>query len=141
MDDAARDAFLTAEPGLVAALASLRADGSPWVVPVWYRWDGAVVTVWSEPSYPWVRRLAHDPRVSFTVFEQVAPLRAVYMAGVARVRAAPLADLRAEIDAIVSRYCPPADVEPTIMRFECGVDRAVVTIEPATIRAIANLAD
>jgi len=139
MDDAARDAFLTAEPAIVAAIATLRADGSPRVVPVWYRWDGAAVAVWSEPSYPWVRRLAHDPRVSFTVFEQRGALRAVYMAGVARVRAAPLAALRAEIDAIVSRYCEPADVEPTIMRFERGADRAVVTIEPTTIRAIANL--
>jgi len=139
MDDAARDAFLTAEPAIVAAIATLRADGSPWVVPVWYRWDGAAVAVWSEPSYPWVRRLAHDPRVSFTVFEQRGALRAVYMAGVARVQAAPLAALRAEIDAIVSRYCEPADVEPTIMRFERGADRAVVTIEPTTIRAIANL--
>jgi nitroimidazol reductase NimA-like FMN-containing flavoprotein (pyridoxamine 5'-phosphate oxidase superfamily) len=139
MDDAARDAFLRADPAIVAAIATLRADGSPWVVPVWYRWDGAVVSIWSEPEYPWVRRLAHDPRVSFTVFEQRGALRAIYLAGVAQVRAAPLAELRAEIEAIVSRYCEPADVGPTIMRFERGAHRAIVTIEPATIRAIANL--
>ena len=50
-----------------------------------------------------------------------------------------LAELRTEIEAIVSRYCEPADVGPTIMRFERGAHRAIVTIEPATIRAIANL--
>jgi len=141
VDDAARDAFLDGQPALVAALGSLRADGGPWVVPVWYRFDGARFHVWSEPEYPWVRRLQADPRVAVSVFEQSVPLRAVYARGTATIRTGPLALLGDEIRAIVARYEPPELVDATIARYDRGQDRAIVTIEPDHLRAIVNMPD
>jgi nitroimidazol reductase NimA-like FMN-containing flavoprotein (pyridoxamine 5'-phosphate oxidase superfamily) len=41
VDEAERDAFLAGP--WVGAIAVTRPDGSPYVVPIWYRWDGAAI--------------------------------------------------------------------------------------------------
>jgi PPOX class probable F420-dependent enzyme len=69
MTDAERDAFL-ARPRY-GILSSLRADGSPVAVPVWFDWDGDVVRMFTHEATPKLKRLARDPRASLLVTNYV----------------------------------------------------------------------
>lgn len=69
METAERDAFL--QQPRIAKLATLNADGSPNVVPVWYDWDGQVARVFTSRTSPKVKRIQRDPRVALAVEEGV----------------------------------------------------------------------
>ena len=137
MDDLARESFLAGP--FVGVLSLVRADGSPRALPVWYRWDGERVLVWTDRRFPWVARLLEDPRVAFAVFEHEPPFRAVYIDGAASVREGSVAALREDIRGIVARYRTPDDVERTIDAYDHGDLKAIVTITPTSIRAKTNL--
>jgi PPOX class probable F420-dependent enzyme len=65
MTDAQRDDFLAARR--YAILSTLRADGLPASVPVWYGWDGRAVSVFSHSFSPKVRNVQRDPRATILV--------------------------------------------------------------------------
>jgi PPOX class probable F420-dependent enzyme len=52
--------FLETEP--VVWLSSIRTDGAPHLVPVWFAWDGEAIVIRSKPEARKVRNLRHDPR-------------------------------------------------------------------------------
>jgi len=45
-------------------LATVRRDGQPQVVPVWFLWDGQDILIYSLPQSQKVRNITHNPRVS-----------------------------------------------------------------------------
>ncbi len=55
------DRRLRAEP--IIWLSSVRPDGRPHLVPVWFVWDGAAVLIFSKPAAQKVRNLRHNPQV------------------------------------------------------------------------------
>lgn len=63
-------AFL-AEPH-VGVLATLRRDGLPYTVPVWWSWDGTGFWLTGTTSRVWCRQLITDPRASLCI-EAMAP--------------------------------------------------------------------
>jgi nitroimidazol reductase NimA-like FMN-containing flavoprotein (pyridoxamine 5'-phosphate oxidase superfamily) len=65
------DAYLR-QDGMFAAVASVRRDGSPFVVPLGYYYDGAYLYFSSTPSRGVVKRLRRDPRISVCVFDHEA---------------------------------------------------------------------
>ena len=65
MTEAERDEFL-AVPRL-GMLTTLREDGMPVTVPVWFEWDGAAVRVFSSADSGKLTRIRRDPRASLTV--------------------------------------------------------------------------
>ena len=54
-------------PTPLGVIATLRRDGSPHIVPVWFRWDTGVVKLWITETRVWVRNLLRDPRVAFVI--------------------------------------------------------------------------
>ncbi|HEY8739346.1 MAG TPA: TIGR03618 family F420-dependent PPOX class oxidoreductase [Candidatus Dormibacteraeota bacterium] len=65
MSDEERDAFLADQS--VCRLATVQADGSPHVTPVWFAWDGRAMWFYSIiKSQRWTN-LTRDPRVSAVV--------------------------------------------------------------------------
>ena len=44
-------------------LSSVRPDGRPHLVPVWFVWDGATILIFSKPKVQKVRNLRHNPQV------------------------------------------------------------------------------
>ena len=42
-------------PTPLGVIATLRRDGSPHIVPVWFRWDTGAVTIWTTETRAWVR--------------------------------------------------------------------------------------
>lgn len=123
-----RAAFL--ERPLCAVVSTLRADGSPSGVPVWYRWDGSKLLVWSGEDRAWVRHLLRDPRVAVTIAEHGEPYGAVLMRGTARVASGRDAETFAEIRRICARYVEADEVDETIDAYETGSPHAIVTVEP-----------
>jgi PPOX class probable F420-dependent enzyme len=131
MSTAGLEAFLAQTfPTPLGVIATVRRDGSPHIVPVWFRGDTGAVTIWTTDTRTWVRNLLRDPRVAFSVqtFEQ--PYPAVMMRGAATVATANDATAE-EIRAITRRYIAPDDVEGYIARWPDL--RTIVTIVPAHI--------
>ena len=139
LDVTLRDALLErADPALCAAISTVQPDGSPRVVPVWYRWDGERILVWSGAERRWVGDLRAEPRVASPSTSTPAPWSAVVLRGRASVRTGPLAELRDEIEAIVRRYVPADEVASTIAGYDDGSLHALVTIEPGLVDAWAT---
>src|SRR5438552_14391192 len=59
--DAHIDGRLRSEP--IIWLSSVRPDGRPHLVPVWFLWDGAAILIFSKPAAQKVRNLRHSPQV------------------------------------------------------------------------------
>jgi PPOX class probable F420-dependent enzyme len=51
----------------VAWLSSIRPDGRPHVVPIWFLWDGQVIDFFSKPAAQKVRNLQFRPEVMLAV--------------------------------------------------------------------------
>jgi nitroimidazol reductase NimA-like FMN-containing flavoprotein (pyridoxamine 5'-phosphate oxidase superfamily) len=77
------NAFL-AEPW-IARLACLKPDGSPYLVPAWYHWDGLAFWFVARERSAWAHYIARDPRVSVVVDEPVPPIRKVMVEGTALI--------------------------------------------------------
>ena len=68
----------------VAVLATLRADGSVLLSPIWYEWREGGFNLWVEEENAKTKHLRRDPRATIVVAESAAPLRGVEVRGVAR---------------------------------------------------------
>ena len=117
--------------GLLGVVGTLREDGSPHVVPVWYRWDGEAVRIWSDEGRGWVRDLLRDRRVAFSVQEIEPPYAAVVMHGQAEVTTSGAAEIVDEIRMITCRYIEETQVDDYIARWDRV--RTLVTIRPEAI--------
>ena len=103
--------FLNREPGLLAVIGTNAAHGYPLLVPVWYRWDGEAILVWSLESRAWIRNLASNPKAGVSVQEESAPQMAVIMRGTASVETSDDAHIDDEIRRITRRYVSEEDIE------------------------------
>jgi PPOX class probable F420-dependent enzyme len=127
------NAFLDREnPALVGVVGTTRADGSPHVVPVWYRWDGHDVRVWTHEERLWVRNLRRDPRIAFSVQEARPPYGAVTIRGRAELSTGG-ADAEAEIRRITRRYLADGELDGYVA--EWSHLRSIVRVHPVGMRA------
>jgi PPOX class probable F420-dependent enzyme len=55
--------------GDVVWVGSVRPDGTPHVVPIWFVWDGETILVFSKPHAQKVRNVQTNPRVMVAVGE------------------------------------------------------------------------
>lgn len=65
MDGDEVEAFLAGDT--LARLACLKPDGSPYVVPVWYQWDGQDFWFVGRERADWCRYLQNDGRASVVI--------------------------------------------------------------------------
>jgi PPOX class probable F420-dependent enzyme len=84
MSKAEYTAFLDAPPRC-AKLATVRADGSPHVVPVWFIFDGEQLIFTAGPTSVKVRNLLRDGRAAICVDEDTPPFHYVLLEGRAEV--------------------------------------------------------
>jgi len=129
MDETELETFLAQTfPTPLGVIATLRRDGSPHAVPVWFRWNSGAVTIWTTETRVWVRNLLRDPRAAFSVQTFEEPYPAVMMRGEAVVATAHDAATVEQIRAIARRYLAPEDVEDYVARW--SELRTIVTITP-----------
>jgi len=51
------------QPEPIIWLTSVRADGRPHLVPVWFYWDGSTVLILSQPDNQKIRNIQRNPNV------------------------------------------------------------------------------
>lgn len=126
-----RDAFL--RETRIAKLATLNADGSPNVVPVWFEWDGEVARVFTSEGSPKVKRIERDPRVALSVEEPVGVSEAwVTIEGECSVSREGTKDLIARL---ARRYYAPEQAEKSISEWLARDIWVTLEIRPARIRS------
>jgi PPOX class probable F420-dependent enzyme len=85
-----------------ANLATLNADGSPQVTPVWVDWDGKEVIVNTARGRVKDRNLRHDGRVALSITDPANPYR--YLAIQGRVTQMTEEGADAHIDKMAKKY-------------------------------------
>ncbi len=75
-------AFLLSRPR-PAKLATVRPDGRPHVVPIWFERDGEQIVFTTWHTSVKARNLRHDPRVSLCVDDEAPPFAYVKVDGTA----------------------------------------------------------
>jgi len=83
----------------IAWLGTVRPDGRPHLVPVWFLWDGDTVLVYSQPDNQKVRNLRANPQVTLAIDDTKGGGDVVLVEGEATLADAPATE------------APPAYVE------------------------------
>jgi PPOX class probable F420-dependent enzyme len=78
------DRFLK-QSSLIATLATLDRDGKPYLVPVWYEWDGTYLWIVSKPKAEYIENLRRNPQAAVSIATPTVPYMRVYMQGRARL--------------------------------------------------------
>jgi PPOX class probable F420-dependent enzyme len=114
---------------LIAVLATLRADGTVLLSPVWHEWHEGGFNVWVEAENVKARHLRRDPRATIVVAESDAPLCGVEVRGSAQSIEEGVTDIAIRI---ATRYIgeDEATADTEALR---GAD-VIVRIEPGNLR-------
>jgi PPOX class probable F420-dependent enzyme len=128
-DISAEDVQSFLDEPLVAVLATLRADGTVLLSPVWHEWRDGGFNVWVEAENVKARHLRRDPRATIVVAESEAPLRGVEVRGSARFIEEDVTDIARRI---ATRYVGEDDATADTEALR-GAD-VIVRIEPGNIR-------
>lgn len=133
-----RRAFL-AEGHKTAKLATVRKDGRPHVVPVWFVLDGddLVFTTWHTAVK--AANMRRDPRVSICVDEEHPPFAFVQIEGTAAI-AEEAGDLLLWATRIAERYMGPALAE-AYGRRNAVKGEFLVRVTPSKVVAQKGIAD
>jgi nitroimidazol reductase NimA-like FMN-containing flavoprotein (pyridoxamine 5'-phosphate oxidase superfamily) len=75
-----QESFL-AEPGHLARIATVDADGVPLVVPVWFIAEDGKVFVTPRERSEWWKHISHNPYVCIVIDEEARPWRKVLVRG------------------------------------------------------------
>jgi PPOX class probable F420-dependent enzyme len=73
------------ERGHLARIATVRADGAPSVVPVWFIFEGGRVLITPRKHSEFLANLRREPRVAITIDEDQGRYRKVLLEGQAEV--------------------------------------------------------
>lgn len=115
---------------MIADLATLNADGSPHVAPVWFRWDGEVVKVFTQTTAVKVGNIRRDPRVAMSVATQQAPYGYVIVNGTAAISNEGIPD---EVRAMAIHYKGEVEGEIYIRQALREMTFRLITITPTKI--------
>jgi PPOX class probable F420-dependent enzyme len=86
----------------VAWLTTVRADGQPQSVPVWFLWDGETFLIYSRQGRQKLENIARNPRVGLNLNSSETGGDVVRVEGTAELdESAPPAD---EVEAYVEKY-------------------------------------
>ncbi|MXX31525.1 MAG: hypothetical protein F4Z51_04705 [Chloroflexi bacterium] len=111
------------EQPTIATLATVRRDGSPYTIPLWYLWEGDVPDDVDPTRNPptghawflggetstWVRHLQQDPRMSLCIDVEGPPARHVGIDGTVEVLTAEDADPWPVMRRLVEKYVGRGD--------------------------------
>ncbi|MGH2524881.1 MAG: pyridoxamine 5'-phosphate oxidase family protein [Anaerolineales bacterium] len=123
-----------ADPALVGVVGTLGEGGYPHLVPVWYRYDGERIHIWTLESRTWVQNLVRDNRAAFSVHEHELTSLGVSIKGRAEITTNEGQWVTGEIWRITRRYITDeAEVGPYINKWLHL--RTIVSVTPEKISA------
>lgn len=86
-------------------LTTVRRDGTPQPIPVWFLWDGESVLMYSQPNQQKERNIDHSPKVSLHFDGDGRGGDIVVLTGEARI--VPDAPPATDVPAFVEKYAEP----------------------------------
>ncbi|SRR6266545_1111318 len=125
--------------GRTAKIVSLRADGRPHAVPVWFVVDGDDIICTIKESSVKARNMARDPRVTVLVDDETPPYAFVSIDGTAEI-SADLEDLRRWAGAIGRRYLDDEEAVNGFVAYMTSPGSMVARIRPTHIVAMDKVA-
>src|SRR6266853_88392 len=75
-------------------------DGTPRVIPIWFHWNGREFVMATPPKAPKLKALKKNPKVSFTIDDNVFPHKVLLIRGTARLE---------NVNGIVPEYATAAE--------------------------------
>jgi hypothetical protein len=112
-----------------AALAYNWLDGTPRVVPIWFRWNGGEFILASGDKAPKLRALRKNPGVPLTIYEDIWPYKVLLVRGTARIR--PVEGTPQEFDDSAHHYLGQEGGDTFLAFYKSVVKRmARITITP-----------
>ena len=75
---------------IVARVASIDADGMPYITPVWEEWDGDAMWIVPRERAVWVKQIQQNPNVAVSCALDVSPYTRVLMRGQAEIVEGPI---------------------------------------------------
>jgi nitroimidazol reductase NimA-like FMN-containing flavoprotein (pyridoxamine 5'-phosphate oxidase superfamily) len=130
------------EPGHLARIGTVDADGMPRVLPLWFIMDGdRLCFTPRSPAIIW-HNIVRDPRAGISIDEEAAPYRKLVVQGVVEIVHQPGADdaWRDLYRAIASRYVPVESANAYVdgtsdqPRALCAIDLTAPTTRMQTWR-------
>jgi len=110
----------------IGTLATLRADGSPQVTPVWVDWDGEYVLINTLRARAKPGQVERDPRVELAVYDSENPYRHVRISGTAETTTEGAEE---HIDKLSQKYVG----EPSYPWRAPGDERVIIRFRPARV--------
>lgn len=83
-------------------LSSVKQNGEPHMVPVWFLWDGKTILIFSQPNTQKMRNLQHDRRVMLALNTTPDGGEVLMIKGTAELGES--ADMKNEIPALAEKY-------------------------------------
>jgi len=118
----------------VARLAYTWTDGTPRVVPIWFHYDGEVITMGTPARAPKLRVLPDRPEVAITIDDERAlPYKALLIRGRARVEM--LDDVAPEYEAAARRYLGDEQGESWVASLR-GLPMARISVRPTIVHVL-----
>lgn len=119
----------------VGVVATLRGDGRPYTVPVWWLWDGDLFWLTGTTSRVWCRQLMRDGRVSLCI-EATDPVPGhVGVDGTAEVLTPPEFDIWPLSRRLAEKFLPAPAVEGFMENMKTE-PRLLIRLRPEVWRAI-----
>ncbi len=122
-----------------ASLATVRADGRPHVVPVWFDLDGETIVFTMGEASVKAKNMRRDPQVSLCVDDEEPPFAFVLIEGTAEMIAG-ASDLLHWTTRIGGRYMG-AELAEAYGRRNAVETELLVRVRPTKIVAEKNIAD
>jgi PPOX class probable F420-dependent enzyme len=135
LSDTEAQAFL-GEGGRTGKLATVRADGSPDVVPIWFVLDGEDLVFTCMSTSVKARNLARNPRAALSVDDEAFPYAFVTVRGTAELSAP--ADIGEWCVRIAARYVRNAE---EVGARNAALDDLLVRITPTHVLARAAIGE
>ena len=111
----------------IAWLGSVRPDGRPHLVPVWFHWDGETVFIFSKPDQK-VRNLRQNPRVTLALDDSQGGGDVALLDGTAVLLDEPTATIAPP--AFIEKYADRMDQMGTTMEIMAAAYSQSIRITP-----------
>lgn len=137
LSDAERDAFVNERR--LGMLSTLRGDGSPFTIPIWFGWTGAYVEMFAAAGSPKMRRIEADGRATLLVANDVDEM-ARWVSFEGRVTVA--GDGLAVAERLFDRYMPDADsaTKDSMLALFAEIEPREIRLRPDRITTYAEVA-
>ncbi|HEX3981775.1 MAG TPA: PPOX class F420-dependent oxidoreductase [Acidimicrobiales bacterium] len=132
-------AFLDSSPPRTGKLATVRADGSPHVAPIWYAVDGRELVFNTGADTVKGKALRRDDRVALCVDDDRPPFSFVIVEGTVTLVDDPV-ELRRWAGILGGRYMGPDQADAYGER-NAVPSELLVRLRPSRITAMADIAD